>query len=291
VARRGSGLKILVTGARGQLGRALEAACAARGIPHLGVDLPELDVTDAASVRRAIAAAQPTAIVNCAAFTAVDAAEAREPDALAVNGGAVATLAAAADEVGAALLQVSTDYVFDGRSTTPYREDDPPAPRSAYGRTKLAGELAAVRAARHLIVRTAWLFGHGGANFVEAIRSQVRAGATVLRVVDDQTGSPTYAADLADALLDLLALGATGTVHVVNEGSVSWCGFAREIVASLGVEVEVVPIATDEATRPAVRPRYSVLDCGRLATLIDRRLPVWTDALSRYLRVPPGAAW
>jgi dTDP-4-dehydrorhamnose reductase len=261
-----------------------------RGIPHLGVDLPELDVTDAAAVRRAVVAAQPSAIVNCAAFTAVDAAEAREAEALAVNGGAVATLAAAADEVGATLLQLSTDYVFDGSSTRPYREDDPPAPRSVYGRTKLAGELAAVRAARHLIVRTAWLFGHGGTNFVEAIRGQARGGATVLRVVDDQTGSPTYATDLADALIDLLAVGATGTVHVVNEGSVSWCGFARAIVAGLGARVGVVPIATDEAARPAFRPRYSVLDCGRLATLIDRRLPVWTDALSRYLRVPPGAA-
>jgi dTDP-4-dehydrorhamnose reductase len=285
VARGGSGLKILVTGSRGQLGRALEAACAGRGLGFVGLDLPECDITDAAAVDRAVAAARPTAIVNCAAFTAVDAAEAREAEALAVNGAAVATLAEAADRAGVTLVQLSTDYVFDGATTRPYREDDPPAPRSAYGRTKLAGEAAAAGAARHLIVRTAWLFGTGGANFVDAIRRQLTGGAGALRVVDDQTGSPTYAADLAGALLDLIALGVSGTVHAVNGGQATWCDLARAIVGRLGANVEVVPITTAEAARPAPRPAFSVLDAGKLAALLGRRLPDWRDALARYLAV------
>jgi dTDP-4-dehydrorhamnose reductase len=273
----------LVTGSRGQLGRALEAACAGRGITFVGADLPELDVTDAAAVCALVARTAPTAIVNCAAFTAVDAAEAHEAEALAVNGSAVETLASAADRAGATLVQLSTDYVFDGTAERPYREDDPPAPRSAYGRTKLAGELAAARAARHLIVRTAWLIGAGGQNFVEAIRRQLAGGAKTLRVVDDQTGSPTYAADLAEAVLDLLARGATGTVHAVNEGRATWCGFARAIVASLGANAEIVPITTADAARAAPRPAFSVLDTDRLAAVLGRRLPDWRDALTRCL--------
>ena len=273
----------MVTGSRGQLGRALQAACAGRGHSFVGVDLPEVDITDAGAVRRLVVRTAPEVIVNCAAFTAVDAAEEREAEALGVNGVAVAALAEAADRAGATLVQLSTDYVFAGDAGRPYREDDPPAPRSAYGRTKLAGEVAAARAGRHLIVRTAWLYGEGGANFVEAIRVQLARGATTLRVVADQVGNPTYAADVAAALLDLIMLGAAGTVHAVNEGRATWCDFARAIVAGLGMEGDVVPITTTEASRPAPRPAFSVLDTGRLAALLGRRLPDWRDALSRYL--------
>ncbi len=275
-------MRLLVTGSRGQLGLALQRAAAEAGHEFSGYDLPELDVTDPTAVRAAVARARPDAIVNCAAYTAVDAAEGDEARALAVNGAAVAGLAAAADEAGALLVQISTDFVFDGASTRPYREDDPPNPLSAYGRTKLAGERAAERAGRHLIVRTAWLFGEG-ANFVEAIRRQLDAGVSELRVVGDQRGCPTYAADLAGAVLRLLDAGAAGVVHVVNQGRASWFEFAVEIVRQLGAAAEVVSISTEDAGRPAPRPAYSVLDASRFRGIVGADLPPWQDALARRL--------
>jgi dTDP-4-dehydrorhamnose reductase len=278
-------VKVLVTGARGQLGRALERAAALTGYEWTGVDLPELDITDRAAVLELIAGRRPDAVINCAAFTAVDVAESREAEALAVNGAAVGHLAEAADAVGAVLVQLSTDYVFDGEADRAYREDDPVNPLSAYGRTKLEGERAAARARRHLIARTAWLYGEG-ANFVEAILAQVAAGRDELRVVDDQTGCPTYAEDLAVALLALLERGARGTLHVTNAGATSWFGFAQEIVRLQGVAIRVVPAATAEMPRPARRPRRSVLDGARLAETLGAPLPPWQDALGRYLRSP-----
>ena len=192
-------MRILVTGSRGQLGRALERVAAKRSDVFVGCDLPELDITDAAAVHAAVREAKPDAVINCAAFTAVDAAEVEAQRALAVNGTAVEVLASAADAVGAVLVQISTDYVFDGTARRPYREDDPLNPRSVYGRTKLAGERAAVAARRHLVARTAWLFGEGR-NFVAAICKQIESGASTLRVVGDQRGCPTYAEDLAGVL-------------------------------------------------------------------------------------------
>jgi dTDP-4-dehydrorhamnose reductase len=275
-------VRLFVTGSRGQLGRALQRTAAAGGHEYIGRDLPELDITDATAVRDAVAEARPDAVINCAAYTAVDAAEADEARALAVNGGAVAGLAAVADEAGALLVQISTDFVFDGASKRPYREDDPPHPLSAYGRTKLAGERGAELARRHLIVRTAWLFGDG-ANFVEAIHRQLDAGASELRVVGDQRGCPTYAVDLAGALLRLLEAGASGVVHVVNQGQASWFEFAVEIVRQLGAAAEVVPISTADAARPAPRPAYSVLDASRFRGIVGADLPSWQDALARRL--------
>jgi len=275
-------VRLLVTGARGQLGRALAERAGVGGHELVGVDLPELDITDLGAVRDLVGAVRPAAIVNCAAYTAVDRAETDEAAALAVNGTAVAHLAAVADEHGAALVQVSTDYVFDGLSDRPYREDDPVAPRSAYGRTKLAGELAAQAARRHLVVRTAWLYGEG-ANFVGAIRRQIAAGATELRVVADQHGSPTWAADLAGAIVALLGAGAEGVVHAVNAGSTTWFGFASEIVRLLGARINVVPVSTSEYPRPAPRPPQSTLATERLTTLLGRGLPPWQDALRRFL--------
>jgi dTDP-4-dehydrorhamnose reductase len=282
-------MRLLVTGSRGQLGLALQAAGPARGHEIVGVDLPELDITDPVAVRAAVMHVRPDAIVNCAAYTAVDAAEGDEGRALAVNGAAVVGLAAAANEAGASLVQISTDFVFDGGSTQPYREDDPPHPLSAYGRTKLAGERAAERARRHLIVRTAWLFGDG-ANFVAAIRRQLDAGTATLRVVDDQRGSPTWSNDLAQALLRLLEGGVEGICHVVNAGNATWFEFAREIVQQLGAEVEVVPITTAEAARAAPRPRFSVLDASRLREVLGGDLPSWQDALARFLRSTPSGS-
>lgn len=275
-------MRLLVTGSRGQLGRALARAGPARGHAVVGYDLPELDITDAAAVRRVVETERPDAVVNCAAFTSVDAAETEEERATAVNGTAVAGVATAADATGAVLLHISTDYVFDGREGRAWREDDAPRPLSAYGRSKLAGERAAARAARHLIVRTAWLFGEGW-NFVEAIRAQLAAGTRELAVVSDQVGSPTYAADLALALCELLEAGARGVVHAVNDGVTSWYGFACEIVRLLAVEARVRPIATGELNRPAPRPANSALDTTRLRGLLGHPLPPWQDALRRYL--------
>lgn len=275
-------MRLLVTGARGQLGRALAALGRDRQLEMMGVDLPECDITDAKQVQRLVKEYGPDVIINCAAFTAVDAAEEREAEAREVNAVAVEHLARAANACGAQLIQVSTDYVFDGTAARPYREEDPCRPLSAYGRTKLEGEVAARTAARHLIVRTAWLYGEGQ-NFVGAIRRQLEAGATTLRVVDDQYGCPTAAADLAVALLGLARLSAQGIVHAVNDGITTWYGFACEIVRLLGHNATVVPVRTVDVPRPARRPPWSVLDTTRLCTLFGAPMPPWQDALARFL--------
>jgi dTDP-4-dehydrorhamnose reductase len=226
---------------------------------------------------------RPTVLINCAAYTAVDDCEADEANAMAVNGTAVGHLAEACNDVEARLIHISTDYVFAGDADRPYREDDPVSPTSAYGRTKVEGERLASLAARHLTVRTAWLYGHDGGNFVEAIRRQVVSGATSLRVVADQVGSPTYCDDLAAALLDLVTSDATGVVHGTNSGITSWHGFAEEIVRLMGADIPVERVTTSEFPRPAPRPAYSVLDGARLESLIGRAMPSWQDALARYL--------
>ena len=276
-------MRLLVTGSRGQLGRALQHAAPKHGHEFFGYDLPELDITDSAVVQAAVVSARPDAIINCAAFTAVDAAEKQEAAALAVNGTGVTNVARAAEAAGALLLQLSTDYVFDGKADRPYREGDPAKPISAYGRTKLAGERATELARRHLIVRTAWLFGDGP-NFVAGIRRQLDAGAKTLRVVSDQRGCPTYTVDLADTLLRLLTSGAQGVIHAVNAGSATWFEFAQEIIRRLGSDVEVVPISTADAARQAPRPAVAVLDTSELRRILGSELPPWQDALGRYLR-------
>lgn len=278
-------MRVLITGARGQLGRALQDLARGRGWPLCAYDLPELDVTDAGAVQEAVRKAQPEVIFNAAAYTAVDRAEEEPELALAVNAQAVGTLAELANEMGALLVHISTDYVFDGRSHRPYREDDPPNPLSVYGCSKLEGEKAAARASQHLVVRTSWLFGRGW-NFVEAIRKQLLNGARELWVVADQTGRPTYAEDLAAALVRLVEAGARGPFHVANSGATTWAGFAREIVAQLGLSVPIVEIATEDAARPAPRPRYSVLDTAKFDALCGP-LPPWQEALARYLRANP----
>jgi dTDP-4-dehydrorhamnose reductase len=277
---------ILVTGSYGQLGRAMTAEIEKKGIPALGRDLDTLDITNRDAVLEWIRSNSPRAVINCAAFTAVDDCETREDEALAANATAVGHLASACNETEACLIQISTDYVFDGHGTRPYREDDPVAPAGAYGRTKLRGEELAGTAKNHLIVRTAWLYGHGGRHFVGAIENQINSGNRQLRVVADQVGSPTLADDVASAVLDLVSAEATGTVHAVNTGSTSWHGFATEIARLRGAEVEVTPVTTDEFPRPAPRPPYSVLDTSRLKSLIGRSMPSWQDALARYLEVP-----
>jgi len=274
---------LLVTGSYGQLGRAVLAAARARAIPVEGRDMDTVDITDPEAVAAWITGVNPRAIINCAAYTAVDDCEEHESEALAVNATAVGHLARAGNATGSTLIQISTDYVFDGSSTRPYREDDPVAPTSAYGRTKLLGEREAQTADRHLIVRTAWLYGLGGRHFVGAIQRQIDAGNRRLRVVADQIGSPTFCDDLAAAILDLTATEASGVVHAVNDGLTSWHGFAAEIVRLAEADAEVIPVSTEEFPRPAPRPAFSGLDTSRLQRLIGRPMPTWQDALARYL--------
>lgn len=275
--------KILVTGVHGQLGSALARICTNRGLDFEGRDIDTLDIGDATVVGNWIEGTRPSDVINCAAYAAVDDCETDEQSALKTNGTAVAHLAAACDTVGARLVQISTDYVFAGDAGRPYREDDPVAPINAYGRTKLRGEELAMGARRHLVVRTAWLYGRGGRNFVEAIRGQIETGAESLKVVADQRGSPTSCDDLAEAILDLMNAGGNGVVHAVNTGETSWHGFAVAIAELLGKGTEVLPVRSGEFPRPAPRPAYSVLDTTRLSSILGHSMPTWEDALARYL--------
>lgn len=277
--------RLLVTGCHGQLGRALLDEAAARELPADGCDVDTVDITDSQAVRNLLTDLRPTVVINCAAMTDVDGCETQPDRADQVNGRAVGHLAAEVASVGSLLVQVSTDYVFSGVAERPWSEEDPPAPMSAYGRSKLLGEELARKAPEHLIVRTAWLFGHGGRNFVEAILHQIEAGSRELRVVADQRGCPTYAPDLASAILDLVHTGARGTVHAVNEGATTWHGFASAIVELTESPATVRPVTTREFRRPARRPEFSVLDTTLLRSLIGRGLPGWRDALERYLEV------
>ena len=274
---------LLVTGSYGQLGKAVLAEAEARAIPAEGRDMDTIDITDRNAVTSWINSIRPRAVVNCAAYTQVDDCEEHEVEARAVNAVAVAHLADACNATGSTLIQISTDYVFDGTAARPYHEDDSVSPSSAYGRTKLLGEQAARTADDHLIIRTAWLYGLGGRHFVGAIQRQIESGNQHLRVVADQHGSPTFCDDLAAAILDLADVGAHGTVHAVNAGITTWHGFATEIARLLGADIEIAPVGTDEFPRPARRPAYTGLDTSRLEQLIGRRLPSWQDALKRYL--------
>jgi dTDP-4-dehydrorhamnose reductase len=275
-------VRILLTGAGGQLGREL-----ARRLPALGelvaTDRAALDLSDPDAIRRTVRAARPQVIVNAAAYTAVDRAEAEPEAAHAVNATAPAVLAEEARRLGALLVHYSTDYVFDGEKRAPYVEDDPPNPLNVYGRTKLAGE-EALRAsgARHLILRASWVYAPHGRNFLLAIARRARAGEP-LRVVDDQTGVPTSAAFLAEASVRILARadGAEGLYHLAPTGSTTWCGFARAIVARLGLEVPVTPISTAEYPAAARRPAYSVLDSSRARAAFDLPAMDWREVFER----------
>jgi dTDP-4-dehydrorhamnose reductase len=278
----------LITGGNGMLGSDLVQELENRGHVAVALGHAQLDICDAAAVADAVAAHRPDVIVNCAAYTAVDKAEEEESMANAINGSAVEALASAANSSGAVLTQVSTDFVFDGTRTVPYEVNDPTSPVSAYGRSKLVGEHAAARADRHLVVRTSWLFGVHGHNFVEAIRNQVNKGNPQLRVVNDQRGRPTFTPHLADALirLSLRALddrNVNGIFHYADEDECTWFDFARAIVGSLGATTEVLPVTTDEFPRPARRPAYSVLSTERYERVTGVQPKSWREGLVEYL--------
>lgn len=275
-------MRIVLTGADGQLGTELVPALAALG-EVIGTTIGDLDVTNPACAGQ-IAALAPDWVVHAAGATDVDGCERDPGTAMAVNAEGTRRVAQGCRRAGAGLVYLSTDYVFDGRKGAPYTERDVPAPLNAYGRSKLEGERATRELApRWLIVRTAWLYGTHGRNFVKAILEKVQAGEP-LRVVDDQVGSPTYAADLAGAIGLVLSRGRTGVYHVTNSGSCSWFAFAREILRLIGADAaSVLPIASEELGRPARRPAYSVLENGAWAAAGFPPLRPWQEALADML--------
>jgi dTDP-4-dehydrorhamnose reductase len=277
-------VRVLVTGAGGMLARALLSEMGARGNEVLALSRADLDVTDEEAVHDAISALRPRVVVQCAAYTAVDRAEEEEDVATRVNALGTRHVARACDRVGALFVYPSTDYVFAGNGRTPYRPDDAPRPVNAYGRSKLAGEAAAREAAHWLVVRTSWLYGEGGPNFVDTV-TRLAGEREVLEVVDDQVGRPTWTRSLAQTILELIVTGAEGILHASDAGDhVTWCGFAREILARQGLATPILPVPSSSFPRPAPRPGYSVLDCSGTEAVLGRSLPHWTDTLRQYLR-------
>jgi dTDP-4-dehydrorhamnose reductase len=275
-------VRVLVTGAAGMLGHRVVADARARGWDAVGIDLAEADLTDPAAAQDVAEEHAPDAIVHCAAFTDVDGAEEHEARALAVNADASANIAAAAAMLGARIVAVSTDYVFDGTLTErPYVESDRPAPLGAYGRTKLAGEEAiAGHNPNYAIARTAWLFGAGGKNFPDTMLKLAETRDEVA-VVTDQTGSPTWAGHLSPVLLDLAAGTATGVFHTAGGGRCTWHELTVELYRAAGLSTRVGETTAAEFARPAPRPAWSVLATERDET---PRLPPWQDGVAAYLR-------
>ena len=275
--------RILLTGAGGMLGSDLASVLAGAGHEVFARPKSDLDITRKSEVARAFREVQPQVVVNCAAFTRVDDCES-DPRALEVNARGVDLLADQCLHREAHLVQVSTDFVFDGAKRTPYTEEDTPNPLSVYGASKLGGEEAALRVPSGLVVRSSWLFGHGGWNFIEAILKQAEAGRRQLTVVNDQTGRPTATPDLAEAILALIEAGGVGIYHFANRGEVTWFDFAREILSLAGhAGVEVAPTDSAALGRPARRPAYSVLDTARYEKVTARPVRHYRDALVEYL--------
>jgi dTDP-4-dehydrorhamnose reductase len=279
-------VRVLVAGAAGQLGRAL--------VEQLGPQVlwaggrSDLDVRDADAVRERVTSARPDVVINATAYNKVDAAETERDEAFAVNERGPLNLARAAASVGALMVHVSTNYVFDGAKTTPYTEDDDAHPLNEYGRSKRAGERAVMGVGGdHLIVRTSALFGRGGnrakgGSFIDRVLSRARAGEP-LRIVDDQVLSTTYVPDLAAGIVSLLGAGARGMFHVVNDGECTWHTLAAEAVKGAGFDVSVAPVSSEELGAPARRPIYSVLSTGKYRSLGLPRLREWRAALADHL--------
>ena len=276
-------MKVAVTGAAGMLARALIPALQSAGHDVTALRRDQADVTSFPALRAAIATASPQWVVHLAAFTRVDDCE-REVDlAFRVNGLGARNAALAASASGAPVLTLSSDYIFDGRATRPYREYDPAGPLSVYGRSKWAGEQAVREVApRHVIVRTAWLYGAHGANFVDSILRKARHGEP-LTVVDDQLGSPTWTVDLARAVVRLIAAAEFGTFHCVNAGECTWHALAEHVLRRARHDLPVQRITTAKLARPAPRPAYSVLDASWCQHVTGHAMPHWKEAVDHYL--------
>jgi dTDP-4-dehydrorhamnose reductase len=278
-------MRVLVTGSGGMLGSDVVAVARERGHDCVALTRSELDVCDEAAVGAAVAAAQPESIINCAAWTDVDGAERNEVAAFAVNAHGAGNLARAAVRAGARLVQMSTDYVFEGTAVEPYVESDRTVPLSAYGRTKLAGEHAVLAtSAAHAVVRSSWLFGLGGRNFAATMLELADAGRREVPVVTDQVGCPTFTGHLAARLLELAASVRGGVFHVVAAGHCSWNEFARAIFAAAGLDVQVTDTTSAALGRAAPRPAWSVLGSERGV----EPLPPWSDGIAAYLALGGG---
>lgn len=278
---------ILVTGANGQLGSELRKIGFSALDEVFYTDVAELDITDYAAVEKFVKDKEIDTIINCAAYTAVDKAEEEPQLAAKINTEAVANLARAAAKEGCLLIHISTDYVFDGTGTKPYTEKDKPCPVSVYGKTKLAGEEAILKSrCFHIIIRTAWLYSSFGNNFVKTIL-RLAAERPEISVVSDQVGSPTYAGDLAAAIVGIMdseeRIEHEGIYHYSNEGVCSWYDFAAEIVRLSGKECRVKPVTTAEYPTKTQRPAYSVLDKSKIKKTFGIEIPEWKDALAKMM--------
>ena len=277
-------MKVLVTGAKGQLGTDLMKELAKRGIEGIGVDVQEMDITDAEACRRVIKNSGADAVIHCAAYTAVDAAEDNVDLCRRINGEGTRNVAQACKEADTKLMYISTDYVFDGQGTRPWEPDDERHPLNVYGQTKYEGELAVEELSdKYFIVRIAWVFGVAGKNFIKTmLRLGKERGA--VSVVDDQIGSPTYTYDLARLLVDMIQTDKYGRYHATNEGLCSWYEFAKEIFRQAGMDVPVTPVSSDAFPAKATRPSNSRLNKDKLSENGFERLPAWQDALGRFLK-------
>lgn len=277
-------MHILITGANGMLGHALVAALPQQHTVT-GVDLPDFDIANLSALKSAVSSHHPDLVINAAGYTDVDGCETNPEQAFAVNSSGPRNLAAVCGEQGIPLVHISTDYIFDGTSSEPYKESDSPNPQSIYGKSKLLGEQHVRELTnKHYIIRTSWLFGGHGKNFV-ATMLRLAAERDEIGVVNDQVGSPTYTCDLAKAILELIMEPAYGTYHITNSGACSWYEFTLEIFRQAGIkDVKVKPITTEEINRPAPRPKYSVLD-NRMWRLAGKRpLRHYREALRDYLK-------
>jgi dTDP-4-dehydrorhamnose reductase len=284
-------MKVGVTGAGGLLGRALVPLWRAAGAEVIGWTRRDLDVTDPQAVRAALRLARPDVVIHAAAWTDVDGAETQADAAMRVNRDGTAAVAAGCAEVGATVVYVSTDYVFDGVATAPMPPDRVPGPLGAYARSKAAGEAALqTTSAAWVVVRTGWVYGPGGRNFVDTMK-MAAAERRLVRVVDDQVGAPTSARLIAEAVWGLLPVGTGCVWHVAAAGATSWFGVAQCAYQAAGAPTGLVqPCSTSAAARPAPRPAYSVLDCRATVAALGRPLPAWEDQVRAYVqtgRLPP----
>ena len=276
-------MKILVTGVKGQLGYDVVKELEKRGIEAVGVDIDEMDITDAESVDKVIKEANPDAVIHCAAYTAVDAAEENEDLCRKVNADGPKNIAKVCKELDIKMIQISTDYVFDGTGERPWEPDDKCGPKSVYGQTKYEGELAVQEILeKYFIVRIAWVFGINGKNFVKTMLNLAEKYDT-LRVVNDQFGSPTYTYDLAKLLVDMVQTDKYGIYHATNEGICSWYEFACAIFKEAGIDMKVVPVTSEEYGAKANRPANSRMSKEKLTENGFEKLPTWQDALARYI--------
>ncbi len=278
-------MKVLVTGVKGQLGYDVVNELTARGHEAIGVDVQDMDITDAEAVDRVIKAAAPDAVIHCAAYTAVDAAEDNEEICRRVNAGGTQNIANVCKELDIKMIYISTDYVFNGEGERPWEPDDRREPVSVYGQTKYEGELAVQNTLeKYFIVRIAWVFGINGKNFVKTMLKLAETHDT-LRVVDDQFGSPTYTFDLSKLLVDMIETEKYGVYHATNEGICSWYEFACAIFkeAGLGDKITVNPVSTAEYGAKASRPANSRMSKEKLTQNGFKKLPPWQDALKRYV--------